>query len=233
MKANAAIAAWQGHHKCENCAIRDGALFARLIEEDFQRIHLPIEELAFRRGEVIFHAASAVEHVFTIRSGLVKLVQISANGNQRIVRLLRRGDLLGMERLSGAETEYDAIALNDVEVCKIPLAVVQALQAESPRLYEQLMQQWHRALSEAGKWLAELSTGPARCRVTRLLLLLDEYKEGERFFLPTREEMGAILGITTESTSKVTAEFKRAGWLELHGASEAGIDRETLSGIEC
>ncbi|MBT8438141.1 MAG: helix-turn-helix domain-containing protein, partial [Gammaproteobacteria bacterium] len=78
-------------------------------------------------------------------------------------------------------------------------------------------------------WITRLSTGHSKGRVARLLLLLDETSTDDSFFLPTRDDMGAMLGITTESASKATAEFKRKGWLKPLQHSRACIDRLELS----
>ena len=73
------------------------------------------------------------------------------------------------------------------------------------------MSRWQRALSEADAWLTELSTGSARQRVARLLLRLVRDRESSECDLFSREDMGAMLGITTETTSRTIAEFKRQG----------------------
>ncbi len=41
--------------------------------------------------------------------------------------------------------------------------------------------------------------------------------------------MGAMLGITTESASKATAEFKRQGWLKPLRQNRAWIDSNELN----
>lgn len=123
--------------------------------------------------------------------------------------------------------------MDRVEVCRIPVSVVQALQRDTPRLHEQLIERWQRALADADTWLTELSTGTARVRVARLLLHFSAQAEGANedtlIFLPTREDMGAMLGVTTESASKVTAEFKRQGWLVPESSQHARIDRAALA----
>lgn len=231
MKTTSINAAWQGNAKCNDCAIRSDALFAHLDQKDFQNIHLPIEEQSYARGEVLYHAESDSASVMTLRSGLVKLIQHNEQGGQRIVRVLRPGDLVGIERLTGSRIRHDAVALSEVEVCRIPLAVIQALQSSTPKLYETLMQQWERVMTDSATWLADLSTGPARRRVAQLLLFLHAHRETDHLFLPSREEMGAMLGITTESTSKVTAQFRRQGWLRPVDQHRADIDVAALNDL--
>jgi CRP/FNR family transcriptional regulator, anaerobic regulatory protein len=75
------------------------------------------------------------------------------------------------------------------------------------------MARWQRALSEADAWLTELSTGSARQRVARLLLRLVRDRESSECELFSREDMGAMLGVTTETTSRTIAEFKRQSLL--------------------
>ncbi|HFD87669.1 MAG TPA: helix-turn-helix domain-containing protein, partial [Gammaproteobacteria bacterium] len=62
---------------------------------------------------------------------------------------------------------------------------------------------------EADAWVTELSTGSARQRVARLLLRLVRDEDSSECTLFGREDMGAMLGITTETASRTIADFKR------------------------
>jgi CRP-like cAMP-binding protein len=220
--------AWQGAERCKNCAIRHLVLFADLSHEDFDRIHYPIDDLEYEPGSRLYLQGDALEHVYTVRSGLIKLVQHLPNGDRRIVRLLGQGDLAGLEGLNDQPADHEAVTLDHASVCRIPISVIKTLQRQTPNLHEALMRRWQKALSGADSWITRLSTGNARQRVARLLMLLDETSTDESFFLPTREDMGAMLGITTESASKATAEFRRKGWLRPLGQHRAWIDARAL-----
>ncbi|MDR6773608.1 Crp/Fnr family transcriptional regulator [Azospirillum sp. BE72] len=101
-----------------------------------------------------------------------KLVQYLPDGTQRIVRLLRRGAIAGLEVLVGSTYEHSAVVLQEAAVCRIPREVIDRLNRETPRLHRQLMQRWHQSLRQADEWLTELSTGSARERLARLFLQL-------------------------------------------------------------
>lgn len=204
-------AAWKGTAECRSCGIRDLVLFADLTEPDFKLVHLPIDELVFQSGSNLYDAGEDGRALFTIRSGLIKLVQYLPDGTQRIVRLLRRGAIAGLEVLVGSAYEHSAVVLQEAAVCRIPREVVDRLNRETPRLHRQLMQRWHQSLRQADEWLTELSTGSARERLARLFLQLagDAPDRPVRVF--GREDLGAMLGITTETASRTVAEFKRNG----------------------
>lgn len=206
-------AAWKGPAECRNCGVRDLVLFADLTEPDFKLVHLPIDELVFQPGANLYDAGEEGHAVFTIRSGLVKLVQYLPDGTQRIVRLLRPGAVAGLEVLVGATHEHTAAALQEVGACRIPREVIDRLNRETPRLHNQLMQRWYQALRQADEWLTELSTGSARERLARLLLQLSAEAPERPVRVFSREDLGAMLGITMETASRTVAEFKRTGLL--------------------
>lgn len=205
--------AWSGEADCLNCSVRASVLFAGLSEQDFERVHEPIDQFVLKPGTALYHAGDRGDFMFTVRSGALKLVQYLPDGSQRIVRIGRSTDVLGLEALVDACYQHAAIALQASEVCRFPTRVVRELERDNPALHHELMARWQRALSEADAWLTELSTGAARQRVARLLLRLVRDRESSECQLFSREDMGAMLGITTETTSRTIAEFKRQSLL--------------------
>jgi CRP-like cAMP-binding protein len=92
--------------------------------------------------------------------------------------------------------------------------VIQRLESESPRLHQQLVRKWHEALKTADDFIADLATGSARQRLARLLLRLAGDGGHHQVLLPSREDVGALLGITTETASRTVASFRREGLME-------------------
>jgi CRP-like cAMP-binding protein len=205
--------AWSGEADCLNCTLRKSVLFSGLEESDFGKIHDPIDQFTLSPGAALYRTGDVGGYMYTIRSGVLKLLQYLPDGSQRIVRLVRTTDVLGLESLVSDTYQHDAIALQPTEVCRFPSKVVRELGRENPRLHHELMQRWQRALSEADAWLTELSTGAARQRVARLLLRLVRNTQESACELFSREDMGAMLGITTETASRTIAEFKRQSLL--------------------
>jgi len=205
--------AWAGEADCRHCALRDTVLFAGLEEADFARLHDPIDQFNLKSGAALYRAGEQGEFMFTVRSGMLKLAQYLPDGSHRIVRIARATDVLGLEALLDECYHHDAIALQPTEVCRFPARVVREMGCNNPRLHRELMQRWQRALSEADAWLTELSTGSARQRIARLLLRLARLGESSECRLFGREDLGAMLGITTETASRTIAGFKRENLL--------------------
>ncbi len=203
--------AWEGIADCQQCSLRNSVLFAGLTEDDFTRLHRPVEQFVLHPGEQLYAAGESGSSMFTIRSGLIKLVQYLPDGTQRIVRLLKTTDVVGLEILLDERYQHDAIALQPTELCRYPAKAVNELSIENPRLHHDLMARWQKALTDADAWVTELSTGSAKQRVARLLLRLVRDEDSSECMLFGREDMGAMLGITTETASRTIADFKRKG----------------------
>ena len=231
MKARQIDAAWQRTAECRESGVRDLVRVAELTEQDFALIHLPIDEIRFDANATLYEAGQDGRALFTIRSGLVKLVQYLPDGTQRIVRLLRPGATAGLEVLVGQPFEHTAVVLQSALVCRLPREVVERLSRETPRMQSQLMRRWHAALHQADGWLTELSTGNARQRVSRLFLHLLESGGGPTVQLLSREDVGAMLGITTETASRTVAEFKRQGLVEEIGTNRFRCNKEELDRV--
>ncbi len=205
-------------------------MFRDLTDDELQRFgQMPIDDAEFSSGSVIYRQGDPGQAVFMIREGLVKLEQFLPDGGQRIVRLARGGSAIALEVLLGRDCEHQAVALKSTRACRIPRDVLLRIESETPRLHRQLMAFWHASVVEADTWLTQLSTGSARVRVARLLLQLAE--GGEVFEILSREDIGAMLGITTETASRTVAEFRRAGVLRSAGVRRFSIDRAALTAV--
>jgi CRP-like cAMP-binding protein len=189
-------------------------LFADLNEDDFNLIHAPIDDFVFQPGQVLYEASAEALGVFTLRQGMLKLVRFSADGRERVVRVLFPGDVVGLEALATRHYDSQAVALTEVFVCRIPLEVVHQLGSNSPRLHRKLMEKWQSALKLADDWLAELNFGTARQRVQHFVRKMYDIAEDGTATLFAREDMGAMMDLKLETVSREVTSLVRAGVLQ-------------------
>jgi len=206
--------AWKGTSDCRDCGIRDMVLFADLNEQDFSEIHTPIDDLAFAADAVLYNEGQQALGLFTLRKGMVKLVRSTADGRERIVRVLRPGDVLGLEALATGRYDSEAVALTEVNVCRIPLSVLHHLSGHSSRLHMRLMQKWQHALKDADDWLADLNFGSARQRVASLALKMRDADQAPFTSFFARDDMGAMLDLKLETVSREISGLVRDGALK-------------------
>jgi len=222
--------AWEGNADCLNCSLRSNALFNGLTAQDFEQMHEPVEQIAMKPGEVLYKVGDAGSHMFTVRSGLLKLVQYLPDGTQRIVRLMRSTDVLGLEVLVEQQYEHEAVVLRASELCRYPKEAVNRISMSNPKLHHELMKQWQKELADADTWLTKLSTGSAKKRMANLLVRLVE-KDSSECFLFSREDIGSILSITIETASRTISEFKRLNLMKEIRSNHFDLDIAGLTKI--
>ncbi len=202
--------AWRGTGDCLACDGRENAFFAGLAPDVISRLHVAVENVGLPSGETMYQAGGRAESLWVLRTGAVKLLASSWDGTQRIVRVLKPGDVAGLEGLLAGKFDHDAVTVGEVRACRIPLRAVQELCLEHASFQWNLMQKWQTALRETEQWLVDMTStaASARVRMARLLLRLRD-GESNRIYNFNREDLGLMVGTTIETASRIIAAFLR------------------------
>ena len=177
-------------------------------------------------GETIYREGGAVEALYLVVDGRIKLVNYTPDGNARIVRLHNRGSVLGLNALLEENHDHTAIAIDEVSLYILPMRAIGGIQGDDPETYSQLLEYSHEYLKQADTWIVEFTSGEIRGRVARLVLFLmsqDESTGRHEVSLLTVSEMAEIIGVTPESVSRIMADFKRNRILTPAGEDSADI----------
>lgn len=194
----------------------------------------------YEAGDPVYRQGSDVEALYMVKNGRVKLMSYSQDGNARIVRLHKRGSVLGLNGLLGEKHDHTAIAVDEIELYILPIQAIRGIEGQDSEAYYKLLEYSHEYLREADTWITEFSSGGIRGRVARLVLYLmsqDESTGRHEVALLTVNEMGEIIGVTPESVSRILAEFKRSAILspiddgnsDIYHCDVSGLTREAAS----
>ncbi len=216
---------WLRRSDCRNCEIFNQVIFSGLSTADVDHIvngiYEPIDEFQYEAGAVIYQEGDLDHAVYTIRKGLVKAVRYQSNGAERIIRLHKRGDSIGLERLLARPYGHSAVVLRDAEVCRIPIETLQRLDEEKARFYRGLMQRWAEGLFQADDYIMLILSGTVRERVAHLIAWLAEMTGDPRRHeveLLSGKDLSAMVDVTAESISRTLADLKRRDILRhVHG----------------
>jgi CRP-like cAMP-binding protein len=189
-------------------------LFSELNEEDFSKIHEPIDDLRYEANIGIYSQGEGAEYLYTLREGYIKLLHINSDGSSRIVRLVAPGDLFGMEALLGDSYAHSATALSNIHLCRIPKQIISSLGEESPRLHRQIVKKWGEALSQSESWFSEINTGRIEVRLARFFLRVAKVS-GDMAVAPLfkREDMGLMMDVKFETISRALASMAEQGFI--------------------
>ncbi len=202
---------------CTACSAR--GVFSGIGADESAALHAGTVRLAFDRGKPLFHAGTQASGLYCIGSGYVKIIKYSPSGGQRIVSIVGRGGLVGMEAQLYATFDHTAIAMEPVTACHIPLPYYRRAMETQPRLQRRLLNHLYDRLRESEAWLSDLSGSEIELQ-KRLARLLLRFRVDGSDVVPcfNLEDIGAILGITMETACRHLARLWRAGLLKKHGS---------------
>lgn len=222
---------WLGRADCSKCAIKKNVLFAPIPDEAFSDLLAPIDHYIYQKKVPLYESGQQGEYLYTVRRGLIKLYQFLPSGDLRVVRLLKPGDIAGLELLVNHSYHHSAMTTHETDLCRIPVKIIRQLEHKYPALFEKLINMWQHTLDGADLFITKFSTGTSQVRMARLLFEMS--KEENSAWGPnlSREDMGDILGMSTETASRIIADFKRRGLISEKNNELIFNDLEGLEAI--
>lgn len=225
---------------CAACSLRELCLPAGL---DTGELHI-LDELVDRRsglkrGAYLYRSDAPLQSLYAIRSGFLKTSVSHADGREQVAGFHMPGDLMGLDAIGSGRHLCDAVALEDCEVCDLPLESLESLTRKMPSL----QQQFHRILSreivrDHGMMLL-LGSMRAEERLAVFLLNLSQrfaargYSAREFLLRMTREEIGSYLGLKLETVSRALGKMQDKGWIEVRHRQVRLLDPQALGAIAC
>jgi CRP/FNR family transcriptional regulator, anaerobic regulatory protein len=208
---------------CSSCCLQHvclpcGLAVDKLVDMD----ELTRVKRRVAKGATLYRTGHAFESLYAVRSGSFKTIGVSRNGQEKVIGLHLPGEVMGLEAINSRQHGYDAVALEDSEVCIIPYARLTQLAQRLPDLQQQLLRILSGDISRDQGLMLLLGGMDAEQRVAAFLLSLSRryQKLGyapTRFSLRmTREEIGSYLGLTLETVSRLFSRLQREGVITAH-----------------
>lgn len=205
---------------CSTCSLQELCLPAGLTAGELQSVDRLVDHRRpLKRGDYVFRAGAPLHALYAIRTGFMKSCVLHEDGREQVAGFHMMGDLIGMDAIGTNQHLCDAVALEDSEVCEIPLKDLEGMSREIPSL----QQHFHRIMSReiARDYGVMLLLGSMRAeeRLAAFLLNLSQrfaargYSSTEFHLRMTREEIGSYLGLKLETVSRTLSQFQAQGLL--------------------
>lgn len=223
---------------CRGCSIRDISIFSSLDDEECMVIKNLSHKNFYKRRQIIFHEGNPCQWLYILRNGTVKLVKSSSAGRQIILKLVKPGGIIGEHAVfENTPYPFTAVAMEDSEICLVDKNELFGFLKMRPAVAFKLMSVLCAELRVARRQLIERASKTARERMAGLILTLAyEYgiKRGNGILLDislTRDELGEMIGVTQETTSRLLSELKESGLIDIHRRRIIVLDSNELKAL--
>lgn len=207
---------------CINCVLPELCLRAGLSPEDVERLdQLVYTRRKVNRGEDLYRAGDPFSAIYAIRSGFFKNELIVKDGRSQIMGFHMPGEVIGMDGISAGAYTCNAVALEDAEVCAIPLSRIEENCHEMREFAHRLHQIMSKEIVRDQRVMALLGCRDAEARLAAFLVNISDRlaargHASSDFELPmTREEIGSFLGLTLETVSRMFSRLQGEKLIEV------------------
>ena len=208
---------------CSSCCLQAVCLPCGLTPDKLPEVdELTRVKRKVPRGSALYRSGDNFDSLYAVRSGSFKSVGISRAGQEKVTGLHLPGEMMGLDAINSRIHGYDAIALEDSEVCVVPFTRLTQLAMRLPELQGQLLRILSGDISRDQGLMLLLGGMDAEQRLVAFLLSLSRrYQKlgyaATRFSLRmTREEIGSYLGLTLETVSRLFSRLQREGLISAH-----------------
>jgi CRP/FNR family transcriptional regulator, polysaccharide utilization system transcription regulator len=222
--------------KCEQCIVREFSSLKALNKDEILRIADCKSSYTIKKGEAIFSEGENVNGIFCIKDGVCKMTKLSANGNEQIIKLITKGELLGQRSMISDEpVNLNAVAVEDMEVCFIPKTEIMQFFNQNNQFSMNVLKTICGDLKDADEHLVAMAQKPVKQRLAETLLYLyDNFgidQDNSLKIKLSREEIAGMVGTATESCIRLLSEFNKQGIIELSGKKIIISDRNKLTKV--
>jgi CRP-like cAMP-binding protein len=224
--------------KLDRSLISDLPLFAQLEASEFDDILETAHARHYAKGVAVFSQNEAAHSFFLLLHGRLRVTQVTAAGEQIVVRFVNPGDIFGVAMALGRDTyPGTSTAVVDCLALLWPSAVWPQLIGRHPQLAVNAMRTIGGRLQEAQQRLREISTEEVEQRVAHAVLkLVDEaghpVAEGIQIDFPiSRQDLAEMTATTLHTVSRIMSAWEAAGVIESRRQRVVVRDRARLAAI--
>lgn len=208
--------------KCDQCIVRELSSLKVLNKDEIIHLSQCKDSYTVKKGETIFHEGDVMNGVYCIKEGTCKLVKMNSGGKDTLLKLIKKGELLGQRSVISEEaSNLTAIAVEDMQICFIPKTELMQFFNENNKFSLEVTKDICQQLKEANDFAANHTHKTVKERLAAVLLHLYELSgtDAQNYLnlQLSREEMASMVGTATESCIRLLSEFKKNGLIEIAG----------------
>jgi len=220
---------------CTQCSLRELCFTHGMNQSELDNMDAVVEQAKpLHKNDYLYRNGDKARAIYAVRSGCVKTVTESVNGEEQIVGFHLPGELLGLDGFADETHSCHAQALETSSVCELPLTKLESLCTQLPALQRQMRRIMGKEVSSDHKQLLLLGKMSSEERLASFLLSLStrmherQWKADEFNLSMPRQDIANYLGMAVETISRIFASLQSDGVIKVDRRHITICDMERL-----
>ncbi|MDN4495006.1 Crp/Fnr family transcriptional regulator [Ureibacillus aquaedulcis] len=176
------------------------------------------KEIPINKGQVIYQTGDAINSVYIVHRGLVKLAEDGEDGQPVTIVLMQEGEMFGfLDRLNNhSEHTHYSVALTDGSLLSVPIDVILQHLDKLSAIERALFYTLVRQLAEAKQLVYVHSKMTVPERISWFLIKLANMENGvAKITIPlTHEEISYMVGCSRQKVTTYLSKWKKEGTIQ-------------------
>lgn len=215
--------------QCSACAngtspcLHNIPIFEHLDPPEIKRVQKLIIQRELESNEVLFHEGDASEKLYIVRTGSLKLVRYSPDGQEFLLDTLFPGDFYGSDGLfAPGNVQESAIAEQKSGICTIQGGELKQLMLADPSISLKVLEYLNTKLEQYRLQLEMLSTKDVSKRLC-MYLYQRSTRSASLELLLSQEDIGNAIHLTKETVNRKLAILQGQGVIRIAGKKKITI----------
>ena len=224
--------------RCKECNLRELCFPHGMNDEELENMDAVVEQpRSLHKNDFLYRDGDKTMAIYAVRSGCIKTMTESANGDEQIVGFHLAGELLGLDGFADSTYTCNAVALETSSVCELPLDQLETLCHKLPGLQKQMRRIMGKEVSKDHKLLLLLGKMTADERLASFLLSLSTRMEERHWnanefnLMMPRQDIANYLGMAVETVSRLFASFQNEKIIEVDRRHITILDMDRLKAM--
>jgi len=186
---------------------------------------------------MIFHQGDPFHSIFMIKTGCVKTLSVSKNGDESLDGIYFPGEFIGLNSIAASFYSYYAVTASSSVLCKIPYRNLENVSSVEPTLTTHFIGAVSKQLSREIIWRKFITKSKMKERLIGFLLDISDRFELEsgpvdKFKLPiSLQEISYLLDMRNETLSRQINGLNKEGFININKGTITIIDRFALDSM--
>ena len=220
---------------CTTCAFSSACLAQGLDKGSLRELHMLVEHVGpLEAGSHIFRTGDRFDAIAAVRCGTVKTSRVDREGREQVLAFHLPGEIIGLSAIDGERYPCDAIALDEVQLCRFSFPRIATLAQRLPNLQQHLFRLMSHDIGVASLFARDNSADE---RMAAFLIGLSR-RLAARGFSPrrfqltmSRTDIANYLRQAPETVSRVLRRFEQDGLLHIKQRDVEIVDLPRLQAL--
>ncbi|CAN5286875.1 fumarate/nitrate reduction transcriptional regulator Fnr [soil metagenome] len=217
---------------CHSCAANYLCIANDLSSFELDELNNLISNVRYLlKKDLVCSLLSPLQNLYAVHKGSCKEYWLDVHGNENVTTFYFPGDLIGLESIAGRKHLFSVVALEDTEICVIPIDALLKLMSQQPNILKRFINITSFKMQNAHSTQAKVTADQQVCDfLLNIIMRMHEREPNakEVCLSMSQLDISNFLGVAYETVNRVFKNLKLKKIIKMNNKTLEAFDLTEL-----